>query len=113
MNLSEVIQSKVALKNMKANLSHRLNLLDRDKMRITIPVPESSDDQATANENNEIVSRLGKRDKVELKNVVEALKRIRKGVFGRCLTCGNEIEKKRLIAVPYAVNCIECENEND
>lgn len=38
----------------------------------------------------------------------DALKRIEKGVYGRCVDCGKLIEKERLEAVPHAQLCVEC-----
>lgn len=38
----------------------------------------------------------------------DALKRIEKGEYGRCLDCGKLIEKERLEAVPHAQLCIKC-----
>ncbi len=41
---------------------------------------------------------------------LDELERVERGAFGQCSTCGNEIEGKRLKAVPYAINGIDCEN---
>jgi DnaK suppressor protein len=38
----------------------------------------------------------------------DALKRIEKGEYGRCLDCGKLIEKERLEAVPHAQLCVKC-----
>jgi DnaK suppressor protein len=38
----------------------------------------------------------------------DALKRIEKGVYGRCTVCGKLIEKERLEAVPHAQQCLDC-----
>lgn len=38
----------------------------------------------------------------------DALKRIEKGEYGRCLDCGKLIEKERLEAVPHAQLCVSC-----
>jgi len=43
----------------------------------------------------------------------EALKRIEEGAYGNCLDCGKAIAKKRLLALPYASVCIECQKKND
>lgn len=40
----------------------------------------------------------------------DALKRIDKGTYGFCITCGKLIPKARLEAVPHAQLCIECKN---
>jgi len=43
----------------------------------------------------------------------EALKRIDEGDYGLCLTCGKQIAKNRLKAVPFAKYCIACQSEEE
>ena len=43
--------------------------------------------------------------------VVGALDRIREGTFGECISCGTEINPKRLEAVPWTRHCIECQEK--
>jgi DnaK suppressor protein len=38
----------------------------------------------------------------------DALRRIEKGEYGRCVDCGKLIEKERLEAVPHAQLCVQC-----
>ena len=38
----------------------------------------------------------------------DALKRIEKSEYGRCVDCGKLIEKERLEAVPHAQLCVQC-----
>src|SRR5689334_8499806 len=50
----------------------------------------------------------------QLLNMVEtALQRIREGSFGECVNCGNEINSKRLEAVPWTRYCIECQEKKE
>ncbi len=37
-----------------------------------------------------------------------ALGRIADGSYGRCLSCGHQIQKERLDALPYASYCLDC-----
>jgi YteA family regulatory protein len=39
----------------------------------------------------------------------EALERIDRGDYGSCMVCGEEIPLARLEALPYAVNCLACQ----
>ena len=43
----------------------------------------------------------------------EALQRVADGSFGTCRTCGGEIGRARLEAVPTATQCIECKSKDD
>ena len=42
-----------------------------------------------------------------------ALKRIEKGEFGDCITCGKEIGADRLEAVPHVRLCINCKSKEE
>lgn len=46
-----------------------------------------------------------------LEKIDDALKSIDNGTYGICKTCGKEISKERLDFLPYAQNCIKCQNE--
>ena len=48
-----------------------------------------------------------------LDHIDEALRRLRKGVYGNCHTCGKPISKARLEAVPHARYCIECKEKEE
>ena len=45
-----------------------------------------------------------------LREVLDALKRIEEGDYGRCENCASWIAKERLLAIPYARLCIRCES---
>ncbi len=45
--------------------------------------------------------------------VNEALERTKNGSYGLCVECGNEVQAKRLEAVPWARHCIECQDKQD
>lgn len=48
-----------------------------------------------------------------LRKVELALKRISAGDYGICATCGDAVRLKRLHAVPWATNCIECQQQSE
>lgn len=43
----------------------------------------------------------------------EAIKRVKDGTYGSCLSCGCQIVKKRLVALPYSELCIECQKSKE
>lgn len=43
----------------------------------------------------------------------EAMKRIDDGTYGNCLSCGHQIAKRRLTALPYSELCIECQKKKE
>lgn len=46
-----------------------------------------------------------------LKEVEEALDRIEKNRYGKCLHCGEEISPKRLEVLPFARYCVPCQEK--
>lgn len=48
-----------------------------------------------------------------LKLVDEALKRIEEGTFGECVACHQELQQKRLEAVPWTRHCIPCQEKKE
>jgi RNA polymerase-binding transcription factor DksA len=44
----------------------------------------------------------------EIRQIQGALKRIAKGTYGVCAICGEDIDPKRLQALPTATRCISC-----
>lgn len=49
--------------------------------------------------------------KRDLKEIEQALKKIKKGTYGKCENCGRRIDEKRLAAKPQAIYCLVCERE--
>ncbi|MDR3677823.1 MAG: TraR/DksA family transcriptional regulator [Acidobacteriota bacterium] len=48
-----------------------------------------------------------------LQLVNEALERMKNGTYGNCVACEEEVQQKRLEAVPWARHCIECQDKQD
>jgi RNA polymerase-binding protein DksA len=49
------------------------------------------------------------RDVAELRAVQDAIARLRRGDYGVCHSCGQDIAPKRLEALPYATLCFDCQ----
>jgi len=48
-----------------------------------------------------------------LQLVGEALERVKNGTYGQCVECEEEVQQKRLDAVPWARHCIDCQEKQD
>jgi DnaK suppressor protein len=66
-------------------------------------------DQANTAYTREFFFELGSGDRRMLRDVMSALERIENGSFGACERCGEAISDKRLDALPFARNCIDCQ----
>jgi len=63
-------------------------------------------DRAASSYNKEFLFSQSNNDRQLLNMVDGALARIREGHFGECVSCGKEINAKRLEAVPWTRHCI-------
>jgi DnaK suppressor protein len=52
-------------------------------------------------------------DRYILNLVEEALQRIKGGAYGLCVHCQQEVQQKRLEAVPWARHCITCQEKQE
>jgi len=68
-------------------------------------------DKAASSYNKEFLFHQSNADRQLLQMVEGALARIREGNFGECISCGKEINPKRLEAVPWTRHCIECQEK--
>ncbi len=68
-------------------------------------------DKAANSYTKEFLFHQSNNDRQLLALVEEALARIREGTFGECVNCGNEVNPKRLEAVPWTRYCIACQEK--
>jgi len=68
-------------------------------------------DRAASSYTKEFLFSQSNNDRQLLAMVETALQRIREGAFGECVNCSNEINAKRLEAVPWTRYCIECQEK--
>ena len=54
---------------------------------------------------------LDQRSRSELVEIEDALERIERGEYGMCDACGEPIGDGRLLAIPSAVQCVDCAEE--
>lgn len=70
-------------------------------------------DRAANSYTKEFLFSVSNNDRQLLNMVETALQRIREGSFGECVSCGNEINSKRLEAVPWTRYCIACQEKKE
>lgn len=70
-------------------------------------------DRAADSYTKEFLFSQSNTDRVLLDMVDRALKRIRDGTFGACVSCGSDINPRRLEAVPWALYCIDCQEKKE
>jgi DnaK suppressor protein len=77
--------------------------------------PEIGDeaDIATRSVEKEILFDITDSEKQTLDKIEAALRKIEKGVFGRCESCQKTIPRLRLEVMPWARYCINCQSRNE
>ena len=68
-------------------------------------------DRAASSYTKEFLFHQSNNDRQLLQMVDGALERMREGAFGECISCGKEINAKRLEAVPWTRHCIDCQEK--
>jgi len=70
-------------------------------------------DLATGEISRELEARLSMRQQKQLKEIQDALERLKAGYYGECEECGEHIPEQRLRLFPAARLCVRCQEEVD
>jgi DnaK suppressor protein len=108
--------TKMELKKFKATLAARQSELEgliRNREAAAIETSADALDQIQHAVERELALGTLARESSGLRETRAALRRIDDGSFGTCLDCEEEINLKRLAAVPWAARCIACQDRAD
>lgn len=109
MTKAELNKYKQILEARQAELGHLL----RNREAIAIEKSPDALDEVQHAAERELAIRNLDRESGLLRQVKLALSRIEDGSFGVCLHCEDEINPKRLNAVPWSPYCISCQEMAD
>ena len=104
MNINHV---KTKLLEQKEQIERRVNAISKDLNR-SEPMSQDFSEQATEQENLDVLHALESEGKEELVLINTALNRLETGDYGLCTQCGDEINPARLDALPYVTTCVNC-----
>jgi DnaK suppressor protein len=109
---------KKKLEVFKKRLEERQQQLRRTVMRTEqdgrdadLDSAQDVADRAASSYNKEFLFHQSNSERQLLQMVEGALSRVREGTYGECISCGREINPKRLEAVPWTRHCIECQEK--
>jgi DnaK suppressor protein len=107
----ELAGFKTSLEKTKAEVLKRI----QKKKDLDMPQAEVGDpvDQALQSLDKEFLFEITDIELMMIDQIEAALRRIEKGVFGKCQSCECFISKKRLHALPFARFCINCQSTNE
>ncbi len=99
------------LSTLLDELNSRLDNIIHDVRHDQSPLEQNFSEQATQNENNEVLDQLGNSARAEIDQIKLAIANIDSGRYGICELCDEPISKERLAAVPYTSQCIKCASQ--
>lgn len=70
-------------------------------------------DKASNSYTKEFLFSLSNSEREMLQDVDDAIVRIETRSYGVCVVCEDEMDKKRLEAVPWAKRCLECQEKQE
>ena len=101
-------EARTHLIAMLEELNLRLDRITKNVRHSDVPLEKDFAEQASQNENNEVMDYLGNSARTEIEMINQAIARIDNGQYGICQICNEPISKERLEAVPYSNMCINC-----
>jgi len=102
---------KKKLEGRQTDLRRMVSRTEQDGRTVDEDSAQDIADRAASSYNKEFLFHQSNNDRQLLQMVENALSRIREGTFGECISCGKEINPKRLEAVPWTRHCIECQEK--
>lgn len=105
---SEMTKHENIAKALKARLSELTTRVGEIDSELRKPLSADLEEQATDLENQEALEAIENSEIHEIHQIQEALKRISEGTYGICAHCGEDIDPKRLEALPTATRCFSC-----
>ena len=109
MDKRKLTRLRKTLTEESANLVRSLNRNREAGEEIRVEKTEDEGDLALISHNKELLYNLAETDFRRFKAIEDALKRMDREEYGECAGCGEDINEKRLVAVPWVTMCIACQ----
>lgn len=109
MTEKELQRFREILESRRAEILRMLTHVEREGRDLPGDYPQDLGDRSVANLSRELLFQHGTQQRILLREIEAALERIREGVFGECISCGQQIAVKRLNALPFTSYCRDCQ----
>ena len=109
MTSKEIVRYREMLGNKQAELMG--GATSRDDIAIERSADQADEVQGALD--RELIIRTLDSKAGILRSIAAAAQRIADGTFGICVSCGEEINARRLEAVPWAAHCVACQEIAD
>jgi RNA polymerase-binding transcription factor len=102
---------KKRLEDRRQELRYAMNRTAQDGRDADLESAQDIADRAANSYDKEFFFHRSNNERQLLQMVEAALNRISEGIIGQCISCGTEINAKRLEAVPWTQHCIACQEK--
>ena len=99
--------------NIESNIHRSFTRFLEDSTEETTVVDVRGGAESRVDVGKEMSFQVISRRSAELKQIKDALFRIEKGEYGICEECSNPIRFERLLAMPFAPMCRDCQQESE
>ena len=109
--LKEILLAKreALVQEIKQQLGQSLT----DEQQRRLEAAMDSGDQALVDLEREMGISLQEMRNRERRMIDDALDSLEEGSYGMCAECGEEIGEKRLLALPFALLCVNCQSKKE
>ena len=109
MTKKEMEKYRRLLEHKKNGLSNELAKTRDAEEETTEESTQDIADKAVSSYTREFLYSLSDSDRNTVLQIEQALERIQEGNYGLCQNCGQLMNEKRLVAVPWAPHCVDCQ----
>lgn len=99
---------RLKLLQQKQELLVRAAKVRADITRSSGPLDRDFAEQVVEMENDAVLAGIGEATAAELAQINRAVAQLDQGTYGVCSSCGEPIDARRLLALPYSDRCVAC-----
>ncbi len=114
-NLSkkDLQELKKRLLERKEAILKKMRQYYEESQEVEANIAQDAVDRAESSYTKEFLLSLTDAEREQLSLINEALRRLARGNYGLCQSCGQPISKKRLEIVPWAPLCVACQQKKE
>ena len=86
---------------------------EQDGREADVESTQDSGDRAASSYNKEFLFHQSDDNRRVLQLIRDALRRADDGSYGHCVECHEDVQSKRLNAVPWARHCLDCQEKQE
>ncbi len=111
MNKASMAAWRSELEARREEIQRSLRGIQMESRSLTRDCPQDSAEQSATDYSKEFLIEYSNAQRRRLQVVEGALRRMEDGTFGLCAACEEEINPKRLQAVPWTQLCVSCQEK--